>query len=163
MSDNSANQDTAPEQSGPAQLREALERAKQQLAERDQQIASLTQAARDSAFDQAGVPAEAWGAAFRQTYDGPIDTNAIAEKVKEWGIPVPAQADTQPQAQAEPQVVDPAEAQALAQAQQVRNMPPAAGQGTAQEAFARLAENGDFTPADIARLASDYGLIELSD
>lgn len=167
MSDNApADQQAAPEASGPAQLREALERAKSQLAEKDEQLASLQQTVRNSVFDQAGVPADKWGEAFRKTYDGDLSADAIKAKVEEWGVapatqPVPSQVG---QPVAEPPVVDQAEAAALAQAQSLRGEPATPPNANAlQEALNTLAASGDFTQADIDRVYNDHGLLELLD
>lgn len=159
MSD-TPNDGTAPdEQSGPAQLREALERAKAKVAEHEQTIASLTQAARENEFDKAGVPADGWGKAFRATYEGGLDTEAIRAEVSAWGIPTGQASNETSQP-----VVPASEAEAIQQVQQMRNEPNVPPNSNfAQEQFERMLASGDFTTADIDRVAADHGLLVIDD
>ena len=161
MSDAAPAAQTAPEQSGPAQLREALERANSAIAERDSRIESLEQTVRASSFDQAGVPADKWGAAFRSTYDGEMTAEAIIAKVQEWGVvTAPSGAPAQPEA--DQPVVDSVEAQTLAQTQALRAEPPTPPNANAlQEALDTLMASGEFNAADIDRIYNDHGKLEI--
>lgn len=125
MSNAATSNDSAPD-SGPKELREALDRAKSQLAEANSTIENLTQAARADKFDRAGVPASGWGEAFRSTYDGDLTESAILAKVEEWGIPAPTQTPppAEPQGLVQPNASNP-ELEALAQAQALRAEPSA--------------------------------------
>jgi len=126
MSDAATTSPSAPDNSGPKELREALERAQSQLAEANSTIENLTNAARADKFDRAGVPEQGWGSAFRSTYDGELTEAAIKSKVEDWGIPTgtPQQPQAEPQGLVQPDTSNP-ELEALAQAQALRGEPPA--------------------------------------
>lgn len=147
--------DAAPENPGPEWFRETISRKDKQLKEAQEQLAALTQAAKDQAFDLAGVPADKWGAAFRASYDGDLTPDAVKAKVNEWGIPLD-QANTQTQAPAP--AVNGDELAAITQTQALRATPgPTESADAFQAALEQLMEAGDYTNDDIAALAAQHG------
>lgn len=159
MSDNQANDSSAPdEQSGPKELREALQREKDARAELESQVQALTDAARSQAFAQAGVPEDKWGAAFRQTYEGPISVDEIQAKVDEWGVVLPTQAATPEVPLQQPVVSNPA-FEALADIQAARDVgaPTPTGNDAVIDAMEKMRQDG--SPDDLQAFLKQNGLL----
>lgn len=167
MSEDQTTQSDAPEVSGPKELREALKRREAENEELKAQVAALTDAARAQAFAQAGVPEDKWGAAFRKTYDGPIDVAAIRSQVDEWGIPMGDSAPQQEQANRNPLVqsgdpidVSNPDLEMLGQIQQVRGTDPVPGQNDAiTNTLEKMRQTGDFTQADLIKFLAENNMI----
>lgn len=123
MSDAAATDSATPEDPGLANVREALKRRDKELADTKAQLDAVMGAARAREFDDAGVPANGWGEAFRKSFEGELTQDAIRAQVEAWGIPAP-----QTEAPATPPA-DPSAAQAeletLAQANALRGQAPA--------------------------------------
>ncbi len=158
MSDAATTDSSAPdENSGPKELREAFERTKAQLAERDKMIEELTSKARGYEFDKVGVPNDKWGAKFRELYQGDLTPEAIKSEVESWGLSLESDQPA-PAPEANPaDAAIAAEFDTLTQAQAVRGMSPAGE--TSDRLLAELQElgNGDYTNADIENLFRQHG------
>lgn len=155
MSDDTQNTDaTAPDNPGPEWFRETISRKDKQLEETQAQLAALTQAAKDQAFELAGVPTDKWGAAFRNTYDGDFTPAAVKERVNEWGIPL---GQTE-QSQVPQSAVTSDELVAITQTQALRSTPSIPESADAyQAALDQLMASGDYDIDDIAAIAQQHG------
>jgi peptidoglycan hydrolase-like protein with peptidoglycan-binding domain len=160
MSDTTTTDDSAPENSGPKELREAFERMKAQVAERDELIESLTKAARANEFDKAGIPTDKWGAKFRDTYQGDLTLEAIKAEQESWGIPLdagqPAEAPSTMEGIVDAGIA--AELTTIAQAQELRSVPNQASTSDPMEAALQALEAaGDYSNKDIEAVLAQFG------
>jgi len=109
------NEFDAPE-NGVKQLREALERKDEQNKKLEAELASFKEKELDSVFGKIGLSTDkGFGKALKQVYDGPVNTESVAQFAKdEYGFEPTNQVQEVTQPEPEPVVQDDARARVAA-------------------------------------------------
>ena len=139
-------------------LRRALEEANAAKSEALNELAELK---RNTAFKDAGVPTDKWGAMFRKSYEGDLEAAAIQAAVAEMGL----DASTQPQADATAPEAPTQEAAVNVERDVMNDMGTvrtAGNQGsdTQLEALVQQVESGEGSIRDIEKLAREMGILQ---
>ena len=109
------NEFDAPE-NGVKQLREALERKDEQNKKLEAELASFKEKELDSVFGKIGLSTDkGFGKALKQVYNGPVDTESVAQFAKEeYGFEPTGSVEAVTQLTPEPTVQDDARARVAA-------------------------------------------------
>lgn len=106
----------APQEHGVKQLRETVERKDEQLKKMEAELASFKDKELDNVFSKLGLQTDkGFGKALKQVYNGPVDTESIAQFAKdEYGFEAGGTATAQPQTEEVPVAQDDARARVAA-------------------------------------------------
>lgn len=157
MSDAANAAPTAPADVGPEWYRDSIKSKEAENESLKAQLAALTQSARAREFDDAGIPAEGWGKAFREGFAGDMTQEAIKAERDAWNIPTvePAPAPTP-----EPSSGAADELEALAQAQAVRGQqPPQESSDPLLGELQQIPAGGEYEISDIEAILEKHGVL----
>jgi hypothetical protein len=106
----------APQEHGVKQLRETVERKDEQLKKLEAELASFKDKELDNVFGKLGLQTDkGFGKALKQVYNGPVDTESIAQFAKdEYGFEASGTVTEQPQTEDVPVAQDDARARVAA-------------------------------------------------
>ena len=106
----------APQEHGVKQLRETVERKDEQLKKMEAELASYKDKELDNAFSKLGLQTDkGFGKALKQVYDGPVNTESIAQFAKdEYGFEAGGVVQEEPQTEEVPVAQDDARARVAA-------------------------------------------------
>jgi len=106
----------APQEHGVKQLRETVERKDEQLKKMEAELASYKEKELDNAFSKLGLQTDkGFGKALKQVYDGPVNTESIAQSAKdEYGFEAGGVVQGEPQTEEVPVAQDDARARVAA-------------------------------------------------
>ena len=106
----------APNEHGVKQMRETIDRKDDTIKKLEAELASYKDKEIDNVFGKLGLSTDkGFGKALKQVYDGPIDTESIAQFAKdEYGYESSGQVEEVTQPEVEPQIQDDARSRVAA-------------------------------------------------
>ena len=106
----------APQEHGVKQMRETIDRKDEAIKKLEAELASYKDKEIDNVFGKLGLSTDkGFGKALKQVYDGPIDTESIAQFAKdEYGYESSGQVEEVTQPEIEPQIQDDARSRVAA-------------------------------------------------
>ncbi len=106
----------APQEHGVKQMRETIDRKDEAIKKLEAELASYKDKEIDNVFGKLGLSTDkGFGKALKQVYDGPIDTESIAQFAKdEYGYESSGQVEEVTQPEVEPQIQDDARSRVAA-------------------------------------------------
>ena len=106
----------APQEHGVKQMRETIDRKDDAIKKLEAELASYKDKEIDNVFGKLGLSTDkGFGKALKQVYDGPIDTESIAQFAKdEYGYESSGQVEEVTQPEVEPQIQDDARSRVAA-------------------------------------------------
>ena len=106
----------APQEHGVKQMRETIDRKDEAIKKLEAELASYKDKEIDNVFGKLGLSTDkGFGKALKQVYDGPIDTESIAQFAKdEYGYESSGQVEEVTQPKVEPQIQDDARSRVAA-------------------------------------------------
>ena len=106
----------APQEHGVKQMRETIDRKDEAIKKLEAELASYKDKEIDNVFGSLGLSTDkGFGKALKQVYDGPIDTESIAQFAKdEYGYESSGQVEEVTQPEVEPQIQDDARSRVAA-------------------------------------------------
>ena len=106
----------APQEHGVKQMRETIDRKDEAIKKLEAELASYKDKEIDNVFGKLGLSTDkGFGKALKQVYDGPIDTESIAQFAKdEYGYESSGQVEEVTQPEVDPQIQDDARSRVAA-------------------------------------------------
>ena len=106
----------APQEHGVKQMRETIDRKDEAIKKLEAELASFKDKEINNVFGKLGLSTDkGFGKALKQVYDGPIDTESIAQFAKdEYGYESSGQVEEVTQPEVEPQIQDDARSRVAA-------------------------------------------------